>query len=119
MKLLRAFRFAIEGVRYLFETQWNARIHLIATLMACALAWWLGISRVEWLILILTCTVVLALEAVNTAIEALVDLASPEIHPLAKCAKDTGAAAVLIAAIGAVAVGCVMFLPYLLARFWK
>lgn len=119
MKLLRAFRFAFAGAGYLFATQWNARIHLIATAMACALAWWLGISRVEWLVLILVCTVVLALEAVNTAIEAVVDLASPEIHPLAKCAKDLGAAAVLIAAMGAAVVGCVMFLPYLLARFWK
>lgn len=114
MKLLRAFGFAFQGLIHLFATQWNARIHFLAMLVVCVAGWWLRISRIEWLILILTCTLVISLEAINTAIEAAVDRCSTEIHPLAKTAKDVGAAAVLIAAIGAVVIGCVVFVPHLL-----
>ena len=116
MKLIRAFRFAFQGFIHLLLTQWNARIHLLAAILVLSLAWWLQVSRLEWLILIFTCTLVVALEAVNTAIEFAVDLASPDIHPLAKSAKDVGAAAVLIAAIGALMIGCLIFIPHLRAR---
>ena len=103
--LLTSFRFALVGLAYLFRTQRNARIHLILGAAACALAGWLGISLIAWAILIMTIAGVLILEGLNTAIEAVVDLASPEIHPLAKIAKDISAGMVLIAAIGSVAVG--------------
>lgn len=111
VKFIRAFQFAFQGLVHLLATQWNARIHLLATIVVVGLGWWLGISRIEWAILLLTCTLVMSLEAINTAIEATVDLASPEIHPFAKTAKDVGAAAVLLAAIGAVIIGLLILLP--------
>lgn len=111
MSFLRALRFASQGIVYLLKTQWNARIHLLATLVVLVVGLWLGISRIEWAIIVLTCSLVMSIEAINTAIEASVDLSSPEIHPLAKTAKDVGAAAVLITAIAAVVIGLIIFLP--------
>jgi len=77
----------------------------------------LGLNQVEWAILILTIASVLSLEAVNTAVESAVDLASPDLHPTAKRAKDLAAGAVLIAVLASVCVGLVLFVPKLLARF--
>jgi diacylglycerol kinase len=73
----------------------------------------------EWVALVICIVLVLALEAVNTALEYLTDLVSPEYHPLAGKAKDVAAAAVLIAAIGAVWVGILIFMPYLSALFQR
>lgn len=75
----------------------------------------LRIDRYEWLILLLTITMVLAAEGVNTAVEAAVDLASPGYHPLAKIAKDVGAGTVLLTAIASVLIGLVLFVPHLWA----
>ncbi len=86
---------------------------LSALACAGALAW--RLSRIEWIILILTIALVLAMEAVNTAIEAVVDLASPQFHPVAKLAKDVAAGGVLLAAIGALAVAFLLFGSHLLA----
>src|SRR5690349_14757805 len=103
--LWRSFYFAFAGIGYLFRTQRNARIHLVIALAAFGLAAWLRLPRVDWAILILTSAGVLILEGLNTALEAIVDLASPEIHPLAKTAKDVSAGMVLIAAIASIGVG--------------
>ena len=84
-------------------------------MVVTAAGWYFQITRQEWLALVLAMTLVLALEAVNTAIEYLTDLVSPEYHPLAGKAKDVAAAAVLIAAIGAVVVGAIVFLPRIFA----
>src|SRR5918999_1579551 len=105
LKILRSFYFALAGISYLFRTQRNARIHLALGVVACALAAWVGISRVEWALITFTIALVLILEGLNTAVEAAIDLASPEIHPLAKAAKDLAAGMVLIAAMASVAVG--------------
>jgi len=112
--LVSSFRYAFAGVRYLLWTQRNAKIHSAVGLAAVALGVLLGLDRYEWLALLLTITIVLAAEGVNTALEAAVDLASPGFHPLAKVAKDVGAGTVLITAIAAVLVGLVLFLPHLL-----
>ena len=72
------------------------------------------LDRFEWLVLTLTIAIVLAAEGINTALEAVVDLASPDYHPLAKIAKDVGAGTVLLTAIAAVIVGLLLFLPRLL-----
>ena len=93
---------------YALRTQPNAQIHAVITVGALALGAWLGLSRAEWAILTLTIGLVWAAELLNTALEALVDLASPSLHPLAKVAKDVSAAAVLITAIIAVAVGLLL-----------
>ena len=114
--LWRSFHFAFAGIAYLFRTQRNARIHLAIGVAACGLAAWLRLSRYDWAILILTIACVLILEGLNTALEAVVDLASPEIHPLAKTAKDVSAGMVLIAAIASIGVGIAILGPPLWGR---
>jgi len=114
--LFRSFYFAFAGIRYLFRTQRNARLELLIGLAVCALALWLRIDAVRSSILVLATCAVLILEALNTAIEAVVDLASPEHHRLAKISKDVSAAAVLIAAIGAAIVGLLILGPALASK---
>lgn len=114
--ITRSFGYAGAGVRYLFRSQRNARIHLTVTLLAVSLALWLGLSAVEWAILSLTIGFVLACEALNTAIESTLDRISADHHPLSKAAKDTAAGAVLIASVTALAVAAFLFLPHLLTR---
>ena len=113
VSLLRSFGFALEGVSYLIRTQRNVRIELVIGAVVLALAAWLRITTLEWAVLVLTVALVLSLEALNTAVELAVTLASPERHPLAKSAKDVSAAMVLIAAIASVVVGLMVFGPRL------
>ncbi len=115
-RLLRSFRYAFAGLFFLFRTQGNARIELFIGLGAFTVAWWVGISRAEWGVLVLTSCCVIILEGLNTAIEAAVDLASPDVHPLAKSAKDVAAGMVLVAAIASVAVGLIILGPPLWAK---
>ena len=97
-------------------TQPNARIHAVATVCVVALGAWLGLSSTEWAILALTIGFVWTAEFINTALEAMIDLASPGIHPLAKVGKDVSAAAVLVSAIISVVVGLLVLGPPLWAR---
>lgn len=112
---LASFRYATSGLRLLFASGRNARVQGGAGLAAVALAALLGLSRVEWAILALTIGAVLALEAVNSAIEATVDLVTLDYHPLAQRAKDLAAGAVWLMALVSVAVGALLFLPRLAA----
>jgi diacylglycerol kinase (ATP) len=114
--LLRSFGYALAGLSWLVRTQRNARIHLVIALVAVALGAWLGLSGAEWAVLLLTIGLVLAAEAFNTALEAAVDLASPEWHALARIAKDVSAGGVLVLALAAVGVGVALFAGRLLAR---
>ena len=114
VSLLRSFGFALEGISYLIRTQRSAQIEIAIGAVVLALAAWLRITALEWAVLILAMALVLALEALNTAIELAVTLASPERHPLAKAAKDVAAAMVLIAAIASVIVGLVVLAPRLI-----
>lgn len=109
------FRAAFSGMCDAFRTQRNLRIHAAAGLAAVALGAWLGLAAWEWVAVVFCLALVPAMECVNTALEAAVDLASPVRHPLAKRAKDCAAAAVLLSAIGAAAVGALVFLPKLAA----
>ncbi len=111
-----SFKYAFAGWRYVLRTQHNSWIHGVITVAVFALSLWLGLAPLEWAILILTATIVWIAEFVNTAVEAVVDLAMPEPHPLAKVAKDVAAAAVLLGAIGSVSVGLLILGPPLLAR---
>lgn len=111
--LYAAFGYAFAGVWYLFRTQRNAQIHLLIGVCAVALGWLLGLERWEWLALVLTIGLVLFAEGVNTAIEATVDIATSQRHPLARIAKDVGAGSVLLCAIVSVIVGCILFVPHL------
>ena len=116
-KRLNSFRFAFAGLRELFKNTVNARIHAVLAATAVGLGFWLDISKIEWLAIIGCILAVISLEALNTAIEALVDLVSPGHHPLAGKAKDLAAGAVLWAAIGAVLIGAIVFLPKILGIF--
>ena len=113
---LRSFRYAFEGLAYIVRTQPNARIELGVAIAAVALAAWLGISAIEWAVLVLTIAVVLALEWINTALELAVSLASPDRHPSAKAAKDVAAASVLLGALVSVVIGLLLFAPRILAK---
>jgi diacylglycerol kinase (ATP) len=97
------------------KTQENARIHLAAAMLAVAAAFFFRITRGEWCAIVLAIGLVIAAEAINTAVEAVVDLASPERHPLAGRAKDVAAGAVLVAAVTAAVVGILVFGPYVVA----
>ena len=110
----RSFGHAFRGLKALLQTQPNARIHALATTLVVAAGAFLGLSTFEWALVALAVAGVWVAEALNTSIEFLVDLASPELHPLAAKAKDVAAGAVLVAAIGAAVVGGFVFGPYLL-----
>jgi diacylglycerol kinase (ATP) len=108
---IRSFRAAFAGWWYVIRTQRNAWIHALATACTVVMAFWLKIPRQEWAVLILTIAMVWIAEFLNTALEAVVDLASPQRHPLAKVGKDVGAAAVLIAAMSSVIIGLIILGP--------
>ena len=115
---LASFGHALRGIQQLLVTQPNARIHIAATLTVTLLAWTLRISAVEWAVIALTVGMVICAEALNTAIEFVIDLASPEWHELARDAKDVAAAAVLLASLAAVVVGAIIFAPKIVL-FWQ
>lgn len=114
--LWRAFGDAFAGLGYVLRTQRNVRVHVVVTAGVVVTGVWLDLAAAEWAILALTIGLVMAAEIGNTALEALVDLASPDFHPLAKTAKDTAAGAVLVAAVTAVVVGLLVLGPPLYER---
>ena len=111
---LRSFGHAFRGLKILVQTQQNARIHAAATILVIAAGALLRISSTEWALIAIAILCVWAAEALNTAIEFVVDLVSPDRHALAAKAKDVAAGAVLVAAIGAAVVGAIVFGPHIL-----
>lgn len=107
------FSFAWNGIQEVFKTERNFRIHIFAALLVVITGFLLKITRYEWLAICLTIAFVLVSEAMNSAIEKTIDYISPNIHPAAKQIKDIAAGAVLIAAIVAIIVGIIVFLPRL------
>lgn len=114
---LSSFVDAGRGLKILVSTQPNARVHVLGTAGAVAMAAWLRFTAAEWALLVVTIAGVWVTEGLNTAIEFVVDLVSPDYHQLAGWAKDVAAGAVLIASLCAVIVGSILFLPKLLALF--
>ncbi|MBN2085342.1 MAG: diacylglycerol kinase family protein [Anaerolineales bacterium] len=112
--LLLSFRNAFNGLRYALRTQRNARIHLTASLLVLAVGLWLGLSRMEWCLIILSIGMVWMGELSNTVLENVVDLLCPEYHALAKTAKDVKAGVVVVASASAVLVGVLILGPRLL-----
>jgi undecaprenol kinase len=112
--LFKSFGFAFEGIKAAIIRGRNFRIQITIGLIAVILGVILKLSPPEWLDLVIIITLVLILELVNTSIEALVDLISPEIREKAKLAKDVAAATVLVASIGSVIIGALIFFPKLL-----
>ncbi len=115
---LRSFKYAFKGIASLWRWQPNMRVHLSLALIALLLGVYFSLSMAEWCFIALAIALVLAAEALNSALEYLTDLISPGQHELAGRAKDAAAAGVLFAAIGAAAVGIVIFLPRILALFF-
>jgi diacylglycerol kinase (ATP) len=110
---LRSFSHAFRGLKELVRTQRNAGIHAVATVLVVAAGALARISPTEWTLIALALVCVWATEALNTSIEFVVDLLSPELHPLAAKAKDVAAGAVLIAAIGSLIVAVLVFGPHI------
>lgn len=106
-----SFRWAGQGIWTCICRERNMKIHLSAAAAVTAAGVVFGISRIEWLVCLILFALVMGAELMNTAIEAAVDLVSPEKHPLAKLAKDAAAGAVLICAIFAAIAGCLIFVP--------
>jgi len=111
-----SFRHAFRGWGYVLKTQQNAWIHSLVASLVIVMGLWLGLAGRDWAILVLTIAMVFTAEFINTAIEAVVDLASPTQHPLARVGKDVGAAAVLVAALAAILVGLLILGPPLWAK---
>jgi diacylglycerol kinase len=108
---IASFGHAFHGWAYVIRNEKNAWIHAVVTILVVLMATWLVIPLLNWAVLVLTIAMVWSAEFLNTSIEAVVDLASPVHHPLAKVGKDVGAAAVLIAACAAVLVGLLILGP--------
>ncbi len=112
--LFKSFVFAFEGLKTAIKKGKNFRIQLFVGSLTVLLGLILKLNPVEWLALIILISFVLILELVNTSLEAIVDMVSPEIQDKAKIAKDVAAAAVLISSLAAVLAGLILFLPKLL-----
>lgn len=112
---LKSFTFAINGLRILIATEHNAQIHLVAAAVVTLAGLLFGISAYEWIALVFAMGIVIALECVNSAIERIADFISPERHESIKAIKDLSAAAVLIGAMAAAAVGIIIFAPRIMA----
>ena len=112
-----SFRYAAQGLIYSFRSQRNFRIHVVTGAVVFALSLWLQLPLAQLAVLVLTVAAVLVLELINTATEAVVDLAiGRRFHPLARIAKDCAAAAVLVAAISSLVIAVLLLLPPLLVR---
>ena len=113
---LTAFGHAFRGWYHVLQTQHNAWIHSAVATVVIILGLWLGLPPRDWAVLVLAIAMVFTAEFINTSIEAVVDLASPVHHPLAKVGKDVGAAAVLVAALSAILIGLLILGPPLWLR---
>jgi len=111
---LGSFSYAFSGIKLALKNEPNIRIHFILAAIAAVGAYFLRFSRQEWIILFFTIAFVLILELINTTLEAIVDIVSPQRRTRARLAKDVSAAAVLISALLAVTVGALLYLPKIL-----
>jgi len=116
-RFFKAFVYAAAGWRHAARSQPNFRFEMLACVGVIAAGFYFGITAVEWMFCVLCMGAVLAAELINTGMESLTDLVSPDIHPLAGKAKDAAAAAVLITAVCAAVVGLIIFVPYLAECF--
>ena len=112
--LYKSFKYAFEGIFAGIKKERNMKIHCIAAILVIISGIIFKISAIEWCVCFLLFGLIMALELVNTSVEAVVDLVTNDYHPLAKLAKDTAAGAVLIAAIMSVIIGCIIFIPKIL-----
>lgn len=112
---IKSFGYAGKGILVLFRTQANAQIHLLAIVLISALGGYLKLAALEWCVIAICIAIVLLAEALNTALEFLVDLVSPEYNPLAGKVKDVAAGGVLLSVIGCGVAWGIIYIPKLLA----
>ena len=113
-RFLKSFGYSIDGLKYAYKYEQRMMIHVVVTIAVVVVNILFKVQPMEWLISLIAIGMVLAAELINTAIEAVVDLVTLEIHPLAKIAKDCGSAATFVLAMMAAAMGCVLYIPYLI-----
>ncbi len=113
-RLFKSFTYAFDGLKYAFKYEQNILVHTLATILVIIAGIIFKISQTEWLVITLIIGLVIATELINTSIEATIDLVTKEIHPLAKIAKDTAAAAVLIFGLAAIIIASIIFIPKIL-----
>jgi diacylglycerol kinase len=116
-KFTRSVRHALRGIWHAGNTEKNFQLEIGAAFLVVVLMYLLPVTRQEEIILILVIVGVLVIELINTSIERIVDILKPSVHPYARIAKDVMAAAVLIASVGAVIVGFIIFSPYIFRIF--
>ncbi len=114
-RLTNSFKYAFEGILQAYVGEQNLKIHTVIALLVIIFGFILKISYTEWLVCLVLIGLVLMAEFFNTSIEYLVDLVSPEIHPLAKATKDTASAGVLMMAIISAIIGLIIFIPKLIS----
>lgn len=114
-RLTNSFKYAFEGILQAYVGEQNLKIHTVIAILVIIFGFILKISYTEWLVCLILIGLVLMAEFFNTSIEYLVDLASPEIHPLAKATKDTASAGVLMMAIISAIIGLIIFVPKLIS----
>lgn len=115
---LQATKYALNGIKYVYQTQRNIIFQSVIGLLVVACGILFSITKIEWIVLALTIAFVLVSEFFNTAIETTVDLCTEERNEKAKNAKDVAAGAVLLASINAIIVGAIIFVPYILEKFF-
>lgn len=117
IKLLSSFRFAWQGISYCVKTQLNYRIHLFFILLVIVAGIAFSIGKTEWCLVIVCCILVLILEMINTSIEYLSNRVTQEFSSTIKIVKDVAAGAVLVAAVGSIIIGSIIFIPKILFLF--
>jgi diacylglycerol kinase (ATP) len=112
---VKSFGLAAKGIVTMLKSEHNAWLHMVATVFVCGAGFYLGLDNHDWCWIVLAIVAVWMAEALNTALECLADVASPDFHPLVEKAKDVAAGAVLIASIGSVVIAFLVFGPYISA----
>lgn len=118
-RLIKSFDYAIQGIKLVVRTEANMKIHIGVAIFVVVLGFLFRISHVEWLACVLCIGLVFSAEIMNTAIETLVDMISPEKNAIAGKIKDMAAGSVLIAALMSIVVGVIIFIPKILQFFWS
>ena len=117
-RFLKSIKYSIEGLSHAYKNEQSLWLHAICTLIAVVLGFVLKISFNQWAIVLTALVVVLAVELLNTAIEAAVDLVTDKIHPLAKVAKDCGSAAAFVSSIMAMIICLFIYIPRIAILLW-
>ena len=110
-RFIRSFGYSLAGLKYAYKYEQSMTIHFMAAFLVIVVGLWVKLDYIEWVFALILIGLVMATELINTSLEAVVDLACPKIHPLAKIAKDTASAAVFVFSLVAFISGLIIFVP--------